>query len=215
VERFSVFRDGAFFARMETRIPGEHNRMNILSVCAVAHSLGISSEKIAEAVAGFSGVKRRQERVGEAGGVVVMDDFAHHPTAVKETLKALRPHAGGRLIAVFEPRTNTSMRRVFQRAYAESFDGADLICVRKIPHPEKVAEGERFSSEELGQDLLRRGCAARVFDDAGAIVAFLSETALPGDLVLVMSNGGFENIHTRLLEAFESRGQALSGIFNA
>ncbi|TWI77399.1 UDP-N-acetylmuramate--L-alanine ligase [Desulfobotulus alkaliphilus] len=205
VECFSIFRDGVFFSRMETVLPGEHNRMNILAVAAVAESLGIDGKTLALAVASFTGVKRRQEIRGTEGGIMVVDDFAHHPTAVRETLKALRPHARGRLLAVFEPRTNTSMRRVFQQAYAESFGDADLVCIREIPCPEKVDEKERFSAESLVQDLRLKGLCAQSFDDASGIVAFLAGEARPGDLVLVMSNGGFENIHSRLLDAFSGR----------
>lgn len=200
-EAFSVFHDGAFFCRLESKIPGEHNRMNILAVCAAAASLGISAEDITAAIASFSGVKRRQELRGVVNGISVMDDFAHHPTAVAETLKAIKPHARGRLIAVFEPRTNSSMRKVFQKAYAESFDLADLVCVREVPLPEKVPPEERFSVPTLVEDLKGRGLSANYFRDAGEIVAFLKMEARPSDLILVMSNGGFENIHERLLAA--------------
>lgn len=202
-EIFSVFHDGNFFGRFESRIPGEHNRMNILAVCAAAASLGISSEEISPAIASFSGVKRRQELRGTVNGISVVDDFAHHPTAVLETLKAMKPHAKGRLIAVFEPRTNTSMRKVFQEAYAQSFGLADLVCIREVPMPEKVPPEERFSVPALVKNLKEQGLSAEDFKDAGEIIAFLKKEARPQDLILVMSNGGFENIHERLLEALE------------
>ncbi|MCW7755212.1 UDP-N-acetylmuramate:L-alanyl-gamma-D-glutamyl-meso-diaminopimelate ligase [Desulfobotulus sp. H1] len=201
-ESFTVLLDGNMFCRVETSLPGEHNRMNILAVCAVAHSLGLSPGEIASGIGSFTGVKRRQEKVGVSGGITIMDDFAHHPTAVSETIRAVRPHVSGRLIAVFEPRTNTSMRRVFQKAYAGSFDMADLVCVREIPLPDKVAAESRFSSSELVRDLNNRHVRAGFFQDAGAIVSFLEKEAKAGDLVLVMSNGGFEGIHGRLLAAF-------------
>jgi UDP-N-acetylmuramate: L-alanyl-gamma-D-glutamyl-meso-diaminopimelate ligase len=130
-----------------------------------------------------------------------MDDFAHHPTAVRETVRAVKSVlSGGRLIAVFEPRTNTSMRRVFQKEYPAVFDPADIICIRKPPLLKKIPSGQRFSSEQLVADLINRGKNAHYFPDTDTILDFLLTTARPGDLVLIMSNGGFDNIHERLLE---------------
>jgi UDP-N-acetylmuramate: L-alanyl-gamma-D-glutamyl-meso-diaminopimelate ligase len=131
-----------------------------------------------------------------------MDDFAHHPTEVRETLAAVRAfHATSRLIAVFEPRTNSSRRRVFQKVYPESFNDADLVCIRKPPMLEKIPAEERFSSEELTRDLKDRGKEARYFPDTEAIIDYLVTVAKPDDVILVMSNGGFDNIHERLLES--------------
>ena len=130
-----------------------------------------------------------------------MDDFAHHPTAVRETVRAVKPfYPDGRLIAVFEPRTNTSMRDVFQNVYPECFDKADLICIRKPPLLKKIPEGQRFSSKKLVNDLKTRGKDAYYFENTDLIIDFLKEKAVPGDVVLIMSNGGFDNIHERLLE---------------
>ncbi len=179
---------------------GAHNLANTLAVVALAHHLNISWTQIAEGLRSFKGVKRRQEVRGTKRGVTVLDDFAHHPTAVRETLAAIRPAAAGRLIAVFEPRTNTSMRNVFQADYARAFDAADMVCVRHPPLLDKIPQGARFSSETLAKDLEARGIAARFFVDTDAIVAFLSGEARAGDTVLVMSNGGFDNIHQRLLD---------------
>jgi UDP-N-acetylmuramate: L-alanyl-gamma-D-glutamyl-meso-diaminopimelate ligase len=105
------------------------------------------------------------------------------------------------LIAVFEPRTNSSMRRVFQQAYARAFDGADLICIRQPPLLHKVPADDRFSSRQLVEDLRGRGQAARFFPDTDTIIAFLARNARSGDAILVMSNGGFDDIHSRLLDA--------------
>ena len=130
-----------------------------------------------------------------------MDDFAHHPTAVRETLEAVKSfYAKKRLIAVFEPRTNSSMRNVFQTIYSQSFDFADLICIRQPPLLKKIPVAERFSSEQLVADLKKRGKDAHFFADTDAIVEFLVHQAVPGDLILVMSNGSFDNIHEKLLE---------------
>ena len=131
-----------------------------------------------------------------------MDDFAHHPTAVRETVRAVKSTATrGRLIAVFEPRTATSMRSVFQKEYAQSFDSADLICIRQPPQVRKIPDGQKFSSEKLVNDLKERGKEAYFFTDTDAIIDFLISSAKPADLVLIMSNGGFDNIHERLLES--------------
>jgi UDP-N-acetylmuramate: L-alanyl-gamma-D-glutamyl-meso-diaminopimelate ligase len=130
-----------------------------------------------------------------------MDDFAHHPTAVRETIQAVKPfYPDGRLIAVFEPRTNSSRRKVFQTVYPLAFDGADLICIRKPPLMAKIAPHDRFSSEKLVSDLQDRGHDAHFFAGTEAIISFLTATAQAGDVILVMSNGGFDNLHARLLE---------------
>jgi UDP-N-acetylmuramate: L-alanyl-gamma-D-glutamyl-meso-diaminopimelate ligase len=149
----------------------------------------------------FKGVRRRQEVRGVVkGSITVMDDFAHHPTEVRETLSAARSfYPGKRIVAVFEPRTNSSRRRVFQDEYARSFDMADLVCIRKPPLLEKIPLEERFSSEQLARDLRRRGKEAYYFPDTDAIVEHLITVAKPGDLILAMSNGGFDDIHERLL----------------
>jgi UDP-N-acetylmuramate: L-alanyl-gamma-D-glutamyl-meso-diaminopimelate ligase len=198
---FEVFKKGERFGQFKTRLPGEHNLFNMLAVIAMADQLGIPAPVIAEALERFEGVKRRQEVRGVRRGITVMDDFAHHPTAVRETIRALKPfYPDGRVIAVFEPRTNSSMRDVFQDVYPESFDAADLICIRRPPLLEKIPVGHRFSSEKLVDDLKRRGKTAYFFPDTDTIIEFLAPEARSGDLLLVMSNGGFDNIHERLLE---------------
>jgi UDP-N-acetylmuramate: L-alanyl-gamma-D-glutamyl-meso-diaminopimelate ligase len=131
-----------------------------------------------------------------------MDDFAHHPTAVRETLRAVKSfYTAGRIIAVFEPRTNSSMRKVFQNDYPLSFDGADLVCIRNPPLLHKIPVEQRFSSELLVSDLKNRGIDAHFFPDTDTIIDFLVAAARPEDLVLIMSNGGFNQIHERLLAA--------------
>ena len=135
-----------------------------------------------------------------------MDDFAHHPTAVRETIRAVRSqYPDRRLVAVFEPRTNTSRRNIFQQDYVSSFDGADLTLIRKAPGLEKIPEGERFSSTLLVEELVTSGRQARYFQDTDEILKFLSKQLKSGDVVLIMSNGGFDRIHDRLLEILDSR----------
>jgi UDP-N-acetylmuramate: L-alanyl-gamma-D-glutamyl-meso-diaminopimelate ligase len=197
-----VWKQGTAFGRFRTRMIGAHNLVNALAAIAVADHLGIPAAAAAEALERFEGIKRRQEVRGERRGIVVMDDFAHHPTAVAETIAAVRSgYPGRRLIAVFEPRTNSSMRKVFQPVYPQAFDGADVICIRRPSMLEKIPEGERFSSEDLVADLRRQGKTAGFFPDTEGIIDFLVRTGRSGDVVLIMSNGGFDNIHERLLVA--------------
>jgi UDP-N-acetylmuramate: L-alanyl-gamma-D-glutamyl-meso-diaminopimelate ligase len=197
---FEVRRGGGSYGRLRTRMIGRHNLLNALAVIGVSNYLGISGALVAEAMESFQGLKRRQEIRGEKRGILVMDDFAHHPTAVRETIAAVRSaYPGRRLIAVFEPRTNSSMRKVFQPVYPQSFDGADRVCIRSPSMLEKVPEAERFSAEALVADLQRQGRNAEFFPDTESIIASIVDTGRSGDVVLIMSNGGFDNIHERLL----------------
>ncbi|MFO8049067.1 MAG: UDP-N-acetylmuramate:L-alanyl-gamma-D-glutamyl-meso-diaminopimelate ligase [Desulfosudaceae bacterium] len=197
---FTVMKNGRFYGRFVTPLAGRYNLVNALAALAVADSVGVTREKIGQALDSFSGVKRRQEVRGVKNGITVMDDFAHHPTAVAATIAGIRPfYPEGRLIAVFEPRTNTSMRDVFQKDYAGAFEGADLVCVSDPPFPRKIPEGHRFSSVRLAADLNSPKRPAFRFPDAAAIVDFLARQARSGDLILVMSNGGFDNIQEKLL----------------
>jgi UDP-N-acetylmuramate: L-alanyl-gamma-D-glutamyl-meso-diaminopimelate ligase len=200
--RFDLLKSGKPFGTFKTRLIGRHNLMNALPVIAIADHLGTPVEKIPAALETFEGVKRRQQIRGEKNRVTVMDDFAHHPTAVRETLEAVKSfYADKRLIAVFEPRTNSSMRNVFQNIYPQSFDPADLICIRQPALLKKIPAAERFSSEQLVADLKQRGKDAHFFADTDSIVEFLVRRAAPGDLILVMSNGSFDNIHVKLLDS--------------
>lgn len=201
---FDAYKHHELFGRFRSPLPGMHNLLNALAVIAVADHIGVPSKTINKALESFQGIKRRQDIRGVERGVTVMDDFAHHPTAVKETIRAVKPfYKEGRLIAVFEPRTNSSMRDVFQEIYPLCFDGADLVCIRKPPLLSKIPENQRFSSEKLVTDLNQRGIKAFFFEDTGGIITFVVGEAGPGDLVLVMSNGGFDNIHERLLQALK------------
>ncbi len=163
--------------------------------------MGLKPEDIARGLSGFQGIHRRQEIRGVRAGVTVIDDFAHHPTAVRETIRAVRSqYPDRRLIAVFEPRTNTSRRNIFQKDYVFSFEGADLILIREATDLEKIPEGERFSSARLVEELIFTGKQARYFPATDEILEFLSHQLESGDIVLIMSNGGFDRIHERLLD---------------
>jgi len=188
---------------IQTDLPGRHNLLNATACIAAARSLGIKAADIARGLSTFSGVKRRQEIRGQVAGITVMDDFAHHPTAVRETIAAVKPfYPQGRLVAVFEPRTNTSMRNVFQNTYPACFDAADLTCICSPGVKKNIPEKERFSPERLTEDICKRGRAAHHFRDPGQVIDFLALELKPEDIVLVMSNGGFGNIHQRILERF-------------
>ncbi|MBI1951509.1 MAG: hypothetical protein HYS34_09130, partial [Acidobacteria bacterium] len=206
---FEVTRDGGLFGLFRVPMTGLHNLRNILGVMAVAHARGVEAQAIAEGLRTFSGVKRRQEVRGVAAGVVVIDDFAHHPTAVRATLQATRDrYPGKRIWAVFEPRTNTTRRSVFQEEYARSFDDADRIILAAVDHPERAPDGQRFSVERLVADLQGRRKEADYIPAVPGIVARVAREAKEGDIVLVMSNGAFGGLHDRLLAALGSRGRS-------
>ena len=184
-----------------TPLYGRHNMSNLLAVAALSGHLGIPTERLQEALRGFTGVRRRQEVRGEAAGVLVIDDFAHHPTAVRETVGAVRErYADRRLVAVFEPRSNSSRRNIFQTQYAEAFDPAELILIAEPPRMGTIPLEERFSSPRLVDDLRRRGLEALFGGTPEDLLVMLLENIRPGDVVLIMSNGGFGNLHEHLLE---------------
>ncbi len=201
---FRVSREGERVGEFTAPLLGRHNVLNCLAAVAALTELGVRPEVLRQGLAGFQGVKRRQEMACQGRGIVVLDDFAHHPSAVAATLEAVRQgYPGRRLLAAFEPRTNTSRRRVFQADYVRAFGAADLIFVREPPDPWKVPEGERFSSEQLAADLRARGREAWSFPDTDALLAGLREALRPGDVVLVMSNGDFDHLVSRLCAALE------------
>jgi UDP-N-acetylmuramate: L-alanyl-gamma-D-glutamyl-meso-diaminopimelate ligase len=198
---FSVRRRGAPFGDFELPLTGAHNVRNALAAIAVAAEVGLGAERMAVGVRSFAGIKRRLEVVGTADGVTVYDDFAHHPTAVGETLTGLRQaHPAARIWAVFEPRSASSCRRVFQGAFASAFTAADEIVIAPV-FRSKLPEAERLSVPQLIGDLRARGQRAHAPDTIEAIVDLVAEGHRPGDLVVVMSNGAFGGIHAKLLRA--------------
>ena len=179
---------------------GEHNVRNALAALAVGFELGLTADAMREGLAAFSGVKRRLEWVGEQRGVTVYDDFAHHPTAVEETLRAVRSAAPGRRVwAVFEPRSASSCRRVFQADFARALGYADEVVLASV-FRSSLPEAERLSEARLVADLRAHGIGARHEPGVSEIVDVLAAEARPGDLVVVMSNGGFGGIHRKLLD---------------
>ncbi len=199
--RFDVHRDGALFGRFESPLLGVHNVRNALAAIAVGTRVGIPQHTLAEGLRQFRGIKRRLETVGVANGVTVLDDFAHHPTAVHETLSALRTgYPGRRLWAVFEPRSASSCRRVFQDDFARAFGAADEVVLAAV-FRSTLHEDERLSAEQLVLDLTRQGRHARHIPEIDDIVSTIARERRDGDVVVLMSNGGFGGIHGKLLQA--------------
>jgi UDP-N-acetylmuramate: L-alanyl-gamma-D-glutamyl-meso-diaminopimelate ligase len=207
--RFRVFRDGEEWGEFEMPLIGDFNVRNCLSVVVAADAWGVSREEIRDALATFQSVKRRMQVRGVVGGVTVIDDFAHHPTAVRETLRALRAkYRGGRLVAVFEPRSATSRLAVFQHEYAEAFLPADHVVISTVFARERGSVyGQLLDTDALVREIAARGRPAFCLDGADAIVAHLAPILREGDVVAVMSNGGFGGIHEKLLDALRGSSQ--------
>jgi UDP-N-acetylmuramate: L-alanyl-gamma-D-glutamyl-meso-diaminopimelate ligase len=198
---FRVQRKGNDLGEFSMPLLGDHNVRNALAAIAVGVDLGLDIDRLRAGLASFQGIKRRLEMVGEARGVTVYDDFAHHPTAVDETLKAVRRSFPGRKIwAIFEPRSASSCRRVFQDDFARAFAGADEVVIASVFRSSLPPE-ERLSESLLVADLIAQNVRARHLPDVEAIVQAVSGEAGSGDLIVVMSNGGFGGIHRKLLTA--------------
>ena len=199
--RFGVRRHGSPFGTFEVPLVGAHNVRNALAAIAVGIEMGISADRIAEGLKLFAGIKRRLELVGTAGGVTIYDDFAHHPTAVAETLAGVRgANPDARIWAVFEPRSASSCRRVFQDDFARAFAGADEVLIAQV-FRSKLPETERLSVAQLVRDLHSRGQSAREAESIDDIIGAIVREHRPGDLVVIMSNGAFGGIHHKLLRA--------------
>jgi UDP-N-acetylmuramate: L-alanyl-gamma-D-glutamyl-meso-diaminopimelate ligase len=201
--RFQLVRRGERLADVLLPVGGAHNVENALGVAAAATALGLSPSEIAAGLASFLGVKRRQEVRGTAGGVTVIDDFAHHPRAVKETLAAVRGRfPRGRILAAFEPRSNTSRRNLHQAVYAarESWGPADRVFVLRPVPAASVPESERLDVDAVVAGLCAAGLPAQAFSDVDAMVPAIAAAATPGDVVVAMSNGAFGGIWGKLLE---------------
>ena len=201
--RFDVYRENQLWDTFETPLLGEFNLLNCLAVVIAADAWGLSRESIRNALASFKNVKRRAEIRGETRGVVVIDDFAHHPTAVRETLRALRSkYTQRRLVAVFEPRSWSSRLAVFQNDYADAFQTADYVVIANVFDSKKVTEkGRALDTTELIESISKQGKPALALPGADEIVVHLRPILKSGDVVAIMSNGGFGGIHDKLLTA--------------
>jgi UDP-N-acetylmuramate: L-alanyl-gamma-D-glutamyl-meso-diaminopimelate ligase len=200
---FEPFYRGRSDGFVEVPLIGRHNIQNALAVYAMGRELGIDRERLRDGLATFAGIKRRQEIKGTIRGVLVMDDFAHHPTAVKETLTAVREaYPDRRLWAIFEPRSNTSRRNIFEREFAQTLALADRIVVAGLYQPEKVPEPERLSPQKIVDTVNGAGPQrAVVIEKADAIASYVGSNAADRDIVIVMSNGGFDGVQDKILQA--------------
>jgi len=206
VTRFTVFKDGYSWGEFETHLIGEFNVRNCLAAIIAADAWGISRKQIQKAFLSFKSVKRRVEVLGVEKGVTIIDDFAHHPTAVEETLKALKmKYEGKRLIAVFEPRSWSSRLAVFQEPYTKAFVYADYVIIAGVYNTSKASElGKVLDVGELVHDIELQGKPAMSFPDADSIVEHLAPKLREGDVVAIMSNGGFDGIHDKILNVLKS-----------
>ena len=210
--RFSFMRDGRRVGAVTLPLAGRHNVANTLAVLAAAEAVGVDARKAAASLASFTGIARRMQVRGVVGGVTVIDDFAHHPTKVRETVRAARArYPRSHLVAVFEPRTATSRRKVFQEAYSASFAAADEVILVPPFDAEKIPEAERFDSAALVAALQRNGQKAALRGNVDEVVAEFAGRLGKNSVVLIMSNGAFDNIHEKLLSALRSRCETRAG----
>ena len=191
---------------------GEHNVLNATAAAALAAGQGVPVERIVAALASFLSVKRRLEVCAVVDGVTIIDDFAHHPTAIRETLKALRQAyplsvKGSRLWAVLEPRSNTLRRNVFEQELVESLRLADRVILAAVYQQGKIPEGERLHPEQVVQALNGAGTPAMLGADVTVIVEEIAREARPGDVVAILSNGGFDGIYEKLPARMKDREQ--------
>ncbi len=197
---FTLWRESRRMSQIRLPLYGRHNVENALGALAVCAALGVEPERAAEALEEFQGVRRRQELRGDENGFAIIDDFAHHPTAVRETIAAIRARYPERkLWAVFEPRTNTSRRRYFEAEFSKALSGADAIIIAGVFRPEQISEDERLRPERIISELEQRGLEAKFLPDVDDIIEYLVSGRTGADAALIMSNGGFGGIWDRLL----------------
>jgi UDP-N-acetylmuramate: L-alanyl-gamma-D-glutamyl-meso-diaminopimelate ligase len=202
VTRYRVMYGGTEWGRVETPLAGAFNVRNCLAAIAVAESLGADRARVLESLKTYKSVRRRMEVRGVANGVTIIDDFAHHPTAVRETLEGTRQkYAGRRIVAVFEPRSYTAQRREFQKPYEDALGAADEIILAGLFHPERYDAQTALRPDEMIASWKSRGRVAQYLPNVDDIVSSIAKTAKSGDVVLIMSNGGFGGIHDKLLAA--------------
>ena len=202
---FRVAYRGREVTRIRIPVAGRHNVLDALAAIALAYGRGVECEGIERALATFQSVRRRMEIKGEANGILVVEDFAHHPTAIRLTLEAARTRWPGRRIwAAVEPRSNTMRRRIFQDALPEALSLADHVLFGPVNRAQLLADDDRLSPADIAANLRSRGCDAKAFDSVPEIADYVAAGANPGDLVMVMSNGSFDGLCLKLLEKFKS-----------
>jgi len=212
--RWILFREGRHFAEFEFSLAGEYNVLNATAAVALADSCGIPAETIAQALRGFLSVKRRLEVRAEIAGITIIDDFAHHPTAIRATLGALRArYAGRRLWAILEPRSNTLRRNIFQQELVESLALADEVVIAGVffKTTDALKPEERLDVERVVADLNARGVAAMQLPDVAAIISTVIPKLAAGDVLAILSNGGFDGIYEKLPAALQLHAEKLCG----
>jgi UDP-N-acetylmuramate: L-alanyl-gamma-D-glutamyl-meso-diaminopimelate ligase len=213
--RWQVAHDGALWAELEMSLAGEHNALNATAAAALAFGQGVSKEAIVTALATFKNVKRRLEVRAQIAGITIIEDFAHHPTAIRETLRALRSvYPQARLWAVLEPRSNTLRRNVLAADLVESLRLADQVALAGVYQQERIPEAERLNPVDVVRALNAAGTPAQLYADVDAIVDGIVPRLESGDVVAILSNGGFDGIYeklpARLRERFPEGGKAQS-----
>jgi UDP-N-acetylmuramate: L-alanyl-gamma-D-glutamyl-meso-diaminopimelate ligase len=204
--RWEVWRGGAKWADLEMRLAGEHNALNATAAAALAANQGVAKESIQRALAEFKSVKRRLEVRAEIGGITIIDDFAHHPTAIRETLRALRAvYPQARLWAVLEPRSNTLRRKVLEHDLVESLRLADRVVMAGVYQQQRIAEDERLHPEDVVSALNAAGTPASLCPDVENILDEMVPKLKAGDVVAILSNGGFDGIYEKLPARLEHR----------
>lgn len=206
--RWEIWRAGELWAEPAMKMAGEHNALNATAAAALAFGQGVAKESIAAALGSFKSVKRRLETRAEVDGITVIEDFAHHPTAIRETLRTLRAvHPQARLWAVLEPRSNTLRRKVLERELVESLAVADRVVLAAVYQQSRIPEEERLHPEHVVDALNRKGTPAELLENADAIVAGIAPQLQAGDVVAILSNGGFDGIYEKLPAALRARTQ--------
>ena len=191
---------------------GNFNIRNAAMAVSAAHFYGVPVPQIQKALAAFKGIKRRQEVRGEVNGITIIDDFGHHPTAIRETLAGLRDrYPNSRLWAIFEPRSNTTRRSIFQHELSKCFAQADGVFLSRVARIEQIPERERLNPERVVADIVAAGKPAIYEPTADHIIDRLAPLARSGDVVVVFSNGGFDGIHHKLLERLAQKSAGIKG----
>lgn len=206
VTQFVILENEKPIDQVRLKIPGEHNVLNAMAVYILCLKLGMPMDQVKQALSEYQGVKRRQDVVFKSGNCIIVDDFAHHPTAVLETLKALRrKYSTHRLVAVFEPRSNSSRRKIFQEAYSQAFDEADVTYVSVPFDQTKIPTSDQFSSDQLVADIKTRGKSAFLFRSVEEGVDLVSQASLGSDCIVILSNGGFGGFIEKLGKRIQQR----------
>jgi UDP-N-acetylmuramate: L-alanyl-gamma-D-glutamyl-meso-diaminopimelate ligase len=197
--RWEVWHGGGLWGELEMSMAGEHNALNATAAAALAFGKGVSKQAIIEALRTFKSVKRRLELRAQVAGIQVIEDFAHHPTAIRETLRALRSvYPQARLWAVLEPRSNTLRRKVLERELVASLRLADHVVLAGVYQQQRIPDAERLHPEDVVQKLIDEGTPAELLPDADAIVNGIAPRLAPGDVIAILSNGGFDGIYEKL-----------------